>query len=293
MKPSAFDYLAPHSLDEACNALAQHGAHARVLAGGQSLIPLLNLRLVRPRLLIDIGYIEELRYIREHNGALCIGAGTSQRDVEFHSAGERLPILREVLHHVGYPTIRNRGTICGSLAYADPTAELPLALLALNGSVIARSISGMREIQARDLYLGPFASSLRPDELLTEARFPLPSIGTRVEFAQFDFRRRAIKITALATAQLHDGECEHLTLALAGVAGTPLLLSAPAGEVLVGTQPTSERIAEAARLCTRGLTPAEDRYGSARYRMHTATRLLQQVLERVFGLDSQRDGAAA
>lgn len=286
MKPSAFDYVAPRSLDEACDALAQHGMHARVLAGGQSLIPLLNLRLIRPRLLVDIGCIEELRYIREHNGALCIGASTSQRDVEFHSAVAQLPVLREVLRHVGYPTTRNRGTVCGSLAYADPTAELPLALLALDGSVIAHSNSGMREIRGRDLYLAPFTSALRTNELLTEARFPLVPVGTRVEFAQFDFRRRAIKITAIATARLQSGQCEQLDLALTGVAGTPLLLSAQAREVLIGVSPTPERITEAVQRCTRGLAPAGDRYGSTWYRMRMAAHLLQSVLERAFGLSS-------
>lgn len=290
MKPPAFDYVAPRSVDEACDALTQHGPQARVLAGGQSLIPLLNLRLVRPRLLIDIGCMEELRYVRKHDGALCIGAGTSQRDVEFHSTAAQLPILPEVLRYVGYPTTRNRGTVCGSLAYADPTAELPLVLLALDGSVTACSSSGTREIHGRDLYLAPFTSALRADELLTEARFPLLPAGTRVEFVQFDFRRRAIKITALAAARLYDGQCEQLDLALAGVAGTPLLLSAQAREILGGAPPTAERIAEAVQRCTQGLEPAEDRYGSAKYRTHLATQILQRVLERAFGLGGERSG---
>ncbi|MGH7960413.1 MAG: FAD binding domain-containing protein [Candidatus Binatia bacterium] len=287
MKPPAFDYVAPRSLSEVCDALTQHGAHARILAGGQSLIPLLNLRLVRPHLLIDIGRIEGLRYIREQNGALCVGAGTSQRDVELHSAVEQLPALHEVLRHVGYPTTRNRGTVCGSLAYADPTAELPLALVALNGSVTARSSSSTREIRGRDLYLAPFTSVLRDDELLTEARFPLLPAGTRVEFAQFDFRRRAIKITAITAARLHSGQCEQLDLALAGVAGIPLLLSEKAREVLVGAPPTPERIAEAVQRCTSTLIPAGDRYGSARYRTRIAAQLVQRVLERALGLDGE------
>lgn len=284
MKPAAFEYIAPDSLAEVCGALAQYHSDAIVLAGGQSLLPLLNLRLVRPRVLVDIGRIQELQYVRTTDGVLHVGAGTTQHDLEFHPALEQLPVLRTVLRHVGYPTTRNRGTVGGSLAYGDPTAELPLALVALGGSVTAHSSNRVREIHGRDLYRAPFATALRDDELLTEARFPLPTAGVRVEFSQIDFRRRAIKLTALVAAQVVNGQCESLDLALTGIAETPLLLSQQASEVLRGSAPTPAAIKEAVRRCTTALTPNGDRYGSAEYKRRITAHLLRQVCEHLFGL---------
>ena len=177
MKPPAFDYVRPTSLDEALDALAG-GGEAKVLAGGQSLVPALSMRLLRPTLLVDINRVPGLDDVATEGGALRVGATVRQADLRLHAH----PALAAVLPHVGHTVTRNRGTVCGSIAHADAAAELPLALVALGGSAVAASPRGRREIHAESLFLGPYTTALAPDEVVVETLWPMPGVGDGFAF---------------------------------------------------------------------------------------------------------------
>jgi carbon-monoxide dehydrogenase medium subunit len=184
VKPAPFDYVRPSSLDEALAALAEGGGDAKVLAGGQSLVPALNMRLLRPSVLVDVNGVAELAGVAIENGALRVGAIARQADphLRAHSA------LAAVLPHVGHVVTRNRGTVCGSIAHADAAAEIPLALVATGGSAVAVSTRGRREIPADELFLGPYATALAPDELLVETVWPM--LGEEEGFAFDELAQR-------------------------------------------------------------------------------------------------------
>jgi CO/xanthine dehydrogenase FAD-binding subunit len=178
MKPAPFEYLRTETLDEALDALSRGDGDARVLAGGQSLVPALNMRLVRPPLLVDVNRTAGLDEVTHEGGALRVGATVRQADQRLRAH----PLLAEVLPHVGHVVTRNRGTVCGSLAHADAAAELPVALTLAGGSVVAASTRGRREIAADELFLGPYTTALDPDELLVEAVWPLVGPDERLAF---------------------------------------------------------------------------------------------------------------
>ena len=209
MKPAPFDYAAPETLEEALALLAEHGDGATVLAGGQSLVPLLNFRLVRPALVVDVNRIDELAYVRDEGGVVRIGALARQRAL----AG-RDDLLGLAARHVGHPQTRSRGTVCGSAAYADPSAQLPCALLALDARFQLRSARGARTISARDFFRGYLTTALEPDELLVEIEAPRPD-GT-LGFAQYVRAHGDWPVAGVAVA----GE----RVALLGAAATPVLL---------------------------------------------------------------------
>jgi carbon-monoxide dehydrogenase medium subunit len=207
VKPAPFEYLRPGSLDEALALLAEH-EDAKPLAGGQSLVPMLNFRLARPAALVDLGGLGELAGIRVENGTLVVGAMTRQWDLE-HSP-DALPLLREALAYVGHTATRCRGTVGGSLVHADPTAELPVCALALG----AELVTSRRTIAAAEFFKGVFTTALEPDELLVEARFPAPSGPTA--FREHAHRHGDFAVVCVARA----GE----QVAVGGVAATPVLL---------------------------------------------------------------------
>jgi CO/xanthine dehydrogenase FAD-binding subunit len=182
MKPAPFAYARPASLEDALPLLAE--PDAKVLAGGQSLLPALNMRLLRPSLIIDVNRIPELGAVTDSNGSLRIGATVRQADARLYAH----PALAAVLPHVGHTVTRNRGTVCGSLAHADPAAELPLALVAAGGSVVAASTHGRREIRADELFVAPYTTTLAPDELLVESAWPLPPGGEGFAFEELSQR---------------------------------------------------------------------------------------------------------
>ena len=248
MKPAPFEYHSPASVADAVSLLGSL-EDAKVLAGGQSLIPLLNFRLARPANLVDINRLDELSRVYERDGGVAVGAIVRQADLESHpQAGERCPLLPLALRLVAHPVIRNRGTVCGSLAHADPAAELCATLLALDGHVIARSTRGEREIAAADLFRGPMDSALEPDELLTEAWFP--STGSKVAIAE-EARR-------------------HGDFALAGAvrAGDRLVLFG------VGPRPLVADPADP----TRGLRPSADPACSPEFRLHLVEVMVERVM---------------
>src|SRR5215467_2677123 len=190
MKPPRFQYCAPDMLDEALALLDQNSEDTKVLAGGQSFVPLLNMRLAFPSYLVDINRITELHYIEQEDGYLAIGATVRQRQVERSLfVQHKHPLLVEVIKHIGHMQIRNRGTVVGSVAHADPAAELPALLACLDGEVLAQSIHGERVIKAEEFFTGYLSTALEPGEMLTEARFPW--IAPHAGWAFMEFARRS------------------------------------------------------------------------------------------------------
>jgi len=281
MKPPAFEYLAPRSLDDAVALRAEHAADSVVLAGGQSLVPLLNLRMAFPGTVIDLGGVDELAGIREYDGGVAFGAMTRQRTVERSPlVGDRLPLVVKALGHVGHPAIRNRGTLGGSIAHADPAAELPAVALALDAQMVARSSRGERTIAARDFFAGFLTTALQPDEILVEVR--LPGLGAGHGSACVELARRhgdfaiagATAVVALDSA----GRIADARLAFIGVGGTPVRATA-AEAILRGATPGDAVFAEAAERAKDELDPGSDAHATAAYRRRIAGVLAQRALK--------------
>ena len=225
MKPPRFQYCAPYMLDEALALLDQNSEDTKVLAGGQSFVPLLNMRLASPTYIVDINHIAELQYIEQEDGYLAIGATVRQRQVERSVLVQnKHPLLIEVVKHIGHMQIRNRGTVVGSVAHADPAAELPALLTCLNGEVLAQSIHGERVIKAEEFFTGYLSTALEPGEMLTEVRFPL--IAPKAGWAFLEFARRsgdyALVGAAAVLTPAADDHCMSAHIAYLGIAGAPI-----------------------------------------------------------------------
>jgi carbon-monoxide dehydrogenase medium subunit len=281
MKPSRFRYFAAQSVEEAAQLLAEHGDEARVLAGGQSLVPLMNMRLARPGVLIDLNSVAELSYIRSWDGGLAIGAMTRDAMLEHDAtAAARLPLLVEAVHCVGHPAIRNRGTVGGSIAHADPAAELPSVLLALDAQFLVCNAVNGRIIAAKDFFLGYRSTSLKPGEILTEVR--IPGLPSRAGSAFVEFARRkggsALAGVGAVLALDEDGTIAQARLGLCGVGPSPVRASA-AEIALRGRYPSNELWSTAAASVVSALhEPPSDIHGSADYRRHLAAVLTQRAL---------------
>jgi carbon-monoxide dehydrogenase medium subunit len=281
MKLPSVEYEAPTTVAEAAGLLAEYQDEASMLAGGQSLIPLLALRLARPAVLIDINGVAELSGISRVNGSLAIGAMTREYMAEESAAvAEAAPLLAAALPLIGHEAIRNRGTIGGSLAHADPAAELPAVALALGAEFVVRSASETRVIAAADWFQGYLATARRPDEILTEVRFPKAAPGTGAAFEEVARRHGDFAIVGLA-AQLtlaEDGVISDARLAFSGVADVPVRAT-DAEDLLKGQRPSNELFAEAARLATDGIDPPADLHGSGEYRKKVAATLVRRGLK--------------
>ena len=216
MKPAPFDYVRPTSLDEALAALAEGGDDAKVLAGGQSLVPALNMRILRPSRLVDVNRVDGLDVVAEDARSFTVGATVRQADPQLRLH----PLLAAVLPHVGHTVTRNRGTVCGSLAHADPAAELPLALVTAGGSVVAKSARGRREIPADELFTGPYTTTLAGDELLAESSWPMPAEGEGFAFEELSQRTGDFAL-CIAAARVHGDE---LRVVVGAVTPTPTVL---------------------------------------------------------------------
>jgi CO/xanthine dehydrogenase FAD-binding subunit len=280
MKPPKFRYFAPQSIEEALTVLVEHADEARVLAGGQSLVPLMNMRLAHPGVLIDINGISELAYVRPRDGGLALGAMTRDATLERDTTAARLPLLVEAARCVGHPAIRNRSTVGGSIAHADPAAELPAVMLALNAEFEIRSRSGSRTISAQDFFKGYLSTDLKAGELLTELR--VPSLPSRAGSAFVEFSRRegdyALAGVAAVIALEEDGTIADARLGLCSVGPAPV--RPQAAEVLLrGQHPGDEAWAAATTAVITGLdNPPSDIHGSADYRRHLAGALTKQAL---------------
>jgi carbon-monoxide dehydrogenase medium subunit len=280
MKPRSFDYIAASSLDEAVAALAGGGGEAKVLAGGQSLVPMMNFRLVAPRRLIDITGIAGLAGIRATADGLAIGALTRHHAVETSDAVRRaFPVLHEAMRHVAHLAVRNRGTIGGSLAHADPAAELPAMCLLLDAEISATGSRGARTIAARDFFVAPLATALAEDEIVTEIRLPALPPATGWGFEEFARRHGDFAIAgATATIAVSAGRVAAARLALLGVDRTPVRV--PAAEAMLVGSRIDRAVAESAAAAAReAVNPTTDLHASADYRRHLTGVLSRRVVE--------------
>ena len=280
MKPAAFEYDDPRTLDEALALLAEHGEDAKVLAGGQSLVPLLNFRLARPERLIDVNGVGELDYLRVADGVLRIGALVRHSVLErSEAAAAAVPLLQEAVRLVGHAQIRNRGTVGGSIAHADPAAELPVAMAALDARFRVRSTRGDRVLGAEELFVTHLTTSLEADELLTGIEVPVPAPGTGSAFVEFARRHGDFALGgAAALVRLDDGgTCESAAVALLGAAPTPL--RAREAEAFLHRRRLDEQTArEAAALAVQNLHPTGDIHGSSEYRHGLIEALTRRAL---------------
>lgn len=282
MKPPRFAYHDPTSVDETLGLLATHGEDGKILAGGQSLVPLLNFRLARPGHLIDINRIGALAGIRRRSGTLHIGAMTRQSTMErSRLVAENWPLLTEALTFVAHAQIRNRGTVGGSVAHADPAAELPTAFTALDASFKAVSRRGERTIAADDFFVTHLTTALEPDEALVEIRVPPLPDGTGHAFTEFARRHGDFALGGAAVLITLDsaGKCERAAVALLGAAPTPLRARA-AEELLLGER-VDERVArEAASRAVEGISPTGDIHGSSEYRRELIEVMVRRGIEK-------------
>ncbi len=281
MKPARFDYHAPASVDEAIALLARYGGEAKLLAGGQSLVPLLNFRLSRPAALVDLNRAAGLAYIHEAAGHVRIGAMTRQRAIEFSPVvRRRLPLLAEATTLVGHLPIRSRGTIGGSLAHADPSAEYPTALTALGGQVVVRGPRGERTLAAGELFQGYLTTTLAADEMLVEVRLPAMPDGAGFAFEEFSRRHGDFAIVGIAAIVVGDrGRCASARLVTAGAGPVPVRLRA-AEEILEREGLSDAAVEAAARRAAELVEPPSDIHASADYRRNLTRVLTGRALRR-------------
>lgn len=277
MKPAPFSYVAPDSMDEALALVRRHGTDGKVLAGGQSLVPLLNMRLARPSVLIDLNRLRALDYLKDGK-EIRIGAMTRQRAVELSPlVRQKLPLLAEAVGYVGHPQIRNRGTVGGSMAHADPSAELPAVLAVLEGSVVLRSARGTRTVPASQFFLGYLATALRPDELLVEVRFPAHE-RSGTGFLEIARRHGDYALVGVAVVVDLDGDqARRVRLAFTGVGPAPVRVE-EAEAAATRVRLTDQRYAEVGRIAASHLDPESDIHASAAYRKEVAGVLAARAL---------------
>lgn len=283
MKPAAFDYFAPKSVEEALSLLAEHGYDAKPLAGGQSLVPTMNFRLAQPAVLVDLNGIDDLFFVRETSDGLRIGAMTRQHTVERSPLVQRrAPLIHETMPYIAHPQIRNRGTFGGSLAHADPASELPVLAVILNARMRVQSSRGERWVDAKDFYLGLFATDLQPDELLVE--IAIPDLPARSGWAFDEVARRhgdyAMAGAAATVTLAEDGSIAAARLVYLSVGDYPTE-AVRAETALAGEQPTPAAIRAAAETAAaQDIDPSGDIHASAGYRRHLAKVLAERVLSR-------------
>ncbi len=281
MKAAPFEYTRAASVDEACAHLARHGVDARLIAGGQSLVPMMAMRLVRPAVLVDIHRIAALHEWRIDHDTLCVRACVRQNAIEREPVfGSAVPLLRKAIRWVGHVQTRNRGTVGGSIAHADPSAEIPLVVVTLDAMVTARSSSGDRIISGAALFTGPMSTGLRPDECLFEVRFPIwreRRIGTSFEEIAIRHGDFALVAVAAQVAMKADGSCERAAIGIGGAASSPIAFPDLADR-LIGTRIEDAVIRDTAKAAARRLDPMSDLHASADYRRDLAQTLIVRTL---------------
>jgi aerobic carbon-monoxide dehydrogenase medium subunit len=289
MKPAAFAYHRPRSLDEALMLLAEHGDEAKPLAGGQSLIPAMNFRLATPAVLIDLNEIPELQFIKVDEQVITIGGMTRHRAVEHdEDIGRLVPLLHDTMPFVAHPAVRTRGTIGGSLAHADPAAELPAVMIALDAHLGLRGRSGARRVPAREFFTGLFSTALGPGELVVDveinARPNDQGVARGWAFEEISRRRGDFALVGVAAVVDFDdgGRCSDARIVLLSVGDRPIVAEHAARD-LVGEVPTAAVIRAAAESAARqDIDPTSDIHASSRYRRHLASVLTRRTVERAF-----------
>ncbi|HEX6511671.1 MAG TPA: FAD binding domain-containing protein [Chloroflexota bacterium] len=279
MKPAPFDYHDPRSFEEAAELLAGAAHDAKVMAGGQSLMPLMNMRLVRPAVVVDVNRIEGADYVKSWNGGMAVGATTRQRALEWEPlVHERLPILNTAARHIGHTQIRSRGTICGSIAHADPAAELPALALALDAEMEVQSRRGKRTIPAAEFFVDYLTTSLEPDEILVETRFGGSPPGMAWAFQEVSRRHGDFAMVGVVAGLALDGEAiSEARLTYFGLGGTPVRCREVEAS-LRGQRPSQEAFAAAAAAIQPLLAPTDDLHASAAYRRSVAGVLTERAL---------------
>ncbi len=268
MKPASFDYARCETIDDALELLAGHGEEARIIAGGQSLMAMLNMRLVRPSILVDIAGLDALDYVKEASGFVEFGATTTQAAVEsWRELPQRLPLLAAALPHIGHFQTRNRGTICGSLCHADPSSELPLCLATLGGEVVLRSRRKKRVLKADEFQTGMLSTAKQPDEMMVAARYPAARRGWGYAFREISRRHGDFAIVALAAAA-GGGK---IRLGVGGVADKPT--------VREWDDLDDQGLADALNDFAWDLGGSDDIHATARYRREMVRRLGKKVIE--------------
>ena len=280
MIPQAFDYLAPKTLPEAISMLVQHGEGAKILSGGQSLIPMMKLRLAEPAHLIDLTGVEGLRSIAEVEGAIHIGAMTTQAEIiKSDPLPERCPILREAAELIADPQVRALGTIGGNAANGDPGNDMPAVMMAVDAAYVLRGSDGERTVAARDFYRGPFETTLAVGEFLTGIRIPAPPAGQGQAYCKLKRKVGDYAIAATAVVLAMDGGvCSQAAVALTNVGITPLYAGA-ASAALVGTAVDGAAIEAAVEAAVAITDPASDLRGPAEYRRHAAGVMTRRAIE--------------
>lgn len=280
MKPAPFDYVAPSTVAQVVDTLADTSRDAKVIAGGQSLLPMLNLRLAHPELLVDIRRVAGLdRCGVDHTGALVVGARVTQAAAMAAAAVRGgWPLLAAGISHIGHPQIRNRGTVCGSIAHHDSSAELPTLAVALEATVRVSSTNGTREVAAEDMFVATFTTALEAEDLLTEVVFPAQPPGTGWSFREFARRRGDFATVGTAVLLRRDETCvREARVVLCGVGSTPIR-SRNAEQALVGAQPDAEAIDYARTELVRDLDPPADVHSSADFRREVASELFADAV---------------
>lgn len=289
MIPAAFDYLAPQTLEEAMRALAVHGEDAKLLAGGHSLLPLLKLRLANPKLLIDLARIPGLSAISQQNGQIVIGALATHTQIESSELlKKRCPLLPETAREIGDVQVRNRGTIGGSLAHADPSADWPAAILALGGELRLRGPRGARRVAADGFFVGPLTTAIAPDEILTEIRVPAFARRCGSAYQKMAQQASGFAIVGVAVSLKVDakGFCEEIAIGVTGLSDKPFRARAVEAR-LRGNKLTPKLIADSAAQVAEGIDPLEDLHAAAPFRAHLArvyaARAIQAAAKRTGG----------
>ena len=281
MHPASFGYEAPGSLEEAFGLLRQHGEDAKLLAGGHSLLPAMKLRLTQPEVLIDLSRVPGLNGIRQDGDTLVIGALTTHTEVSTsETVRSLLPGLADTASVIGDLQVRNRGTMGGSVAHADPGADLPVTLTALNASFVLTSAEGERAVAADDFFVDFFTTALEPNEILTSIRIPLPATPARTSYAKLPHPASGYVVVSAAAALTVDGSgaCTGARVVLGGVGGTPHRATA-AEAALVGKQVTADVTAEAAQKAAEGIDPHADSYADEEYKRHMAVVYARRAIE--------------
>jgi carbon-monoxide dehydrogenase medium subunit len=292
MKPPPFDYHAPASAAEALELLSRYGADARLLAGGQSLVPLLNFRLSAPAVIVDLNRAADLAYIREENGRVRLGAMTRQRAIEFSPlVKNRLPLLAEATRLVGQLPTRTRGTIGGSLAHSDPAAEYPAVATALDAELVIRARTGERVVRAAEFFVGLMTTAVQPGEMLVEVRLPALALSSGWAFEEFSRRHGDFAIVGIAAMVTAEGDrCRSARLAACGAAPAVIRLRG-AEEILEKGGLGDRYIDDAAARAAELVDPSADLHASVEYRRHLTRvltrRALKRAVERARGAGAQ------
>jgi CO/xanthine dehydrogenase FAD-binding subunit len=282
MKPAPFEYYAPDSIGPVLHLMSQYAGEAKILAGGQSLVPAMNFRVVQPSVLIDLNRVTELSYIREEESVLRIGAMTRERQLEFNELISRwAPLLKEAAPHIAHPQIRNRGTIGGSIVNADPAAELPVLMLALSARLRAKSVSGERWVEAQDFFMGMFTTALEPDEILVEIE--LPASPPRTGWSFMEVAPRAGDYAMMGVAALvtldESGKCKQAKLVYLNAGEGPT--EAKEAEKLLEGETLNDKLIESAASTAseKEINPFGNIHASVDYQRHLANVLTKKALK--------------